>query len=609
MSPPEINWHRIPLLGKDPRPASSSDSISLEEFIEGCAFAPGAVALDYETNGEDVRDGTGYTQGLSICYRHTAFGLVKHYLPFRHKYGFNLDPKYIDMLNDTLRFRDSEAKLPIVMHNSKADLEFGDNLGIKIVGTSHYCTMLMAHLINEILPYNKSLDGCTAYYLKIEGKKSTPEFKRFIEKFGWGAIPSEEMFEYGVQDAILPLHLFEHLWPMFCKENLHDVWESKKRVITAFRSMERTGILINTSLCEKMIAIGEGEMDDVVQILGLNPGSPKDLKKLLLDELGLPVLKRSVKTNAPSFDKEVMEVYEDILSRTDDYRAFHILNYRGWQKAVSSSYRPYVKLLSSDGRLRCNYKLHGTKTGRCSCENPNLQQIPKISMKPWNGEMKQCFIEIPGFILIEADYSQLEFRLSTSKAYANEPSLIEIFEDDSRDVFAEMVEVIGLVRGDTKTFVYATGYGAGINRLHHALGVSTERATEIRQDYWTAYPGIRRMTNYAAARAKTQRKVRIWSGRYRHFFDPLKESHKAFNSVIQGGAADIVERAQCRVFEELDGGKSPEFRMLLQVHDALVFRIAENKLDHYTGEIKRIMEDVQTDFGVRFKVDIKRWGT
>jgi DNA polymerase I-like protein with 3'-5' exonuclease and polymerase domains len=109
-----------------------------------------------------------------------------------------------------------------------------------------------------------------------------------------------------------------------------------------------------------------------------------------------------------------MEQYDEILSHSDDKRAQLVLEFRGWQKAVSSLYKPATELVSIDGRIRPNFKAHGTKTGRLSCESPNLQQIPRSGTKPWNGDAKQTFIPELGFKLVEFDYSQLEFRLAAA---------------------------------------------------------------------------------------------------------------------------------------------------------------------------------------------------
>lgn len=560
------------------------------------------ISVDTETNGEDLRDGRGYCQGVSAAYEFPGIGRVSHYLPFRHKFGPNLDKRFLGLFEEVLSFRETK-ELPVIYHNSKFDFESLRTLGIKLDPTAlHYCTMIIAHLIDEERPYSKSLDAVTKWYLNDPGKKVSPEFKRWITKHGWETIPSPEMYEYAAYDADLTYRLWiEKLKSKYLEQNLEPIWEQKRKTIAVLMSMERRGSKIDVPLCEKMTLIGEQIMLDVQELLGgLNPNSPKDLKKLLIDQMGLPILKKTPSGN-PSFDKKVMVEYEEVLERLEDLTAQQVLTYRGWSKAVGSSYRPYVEKLSPDGRLRANYKLHGTKTGRLSCGY--FQQIPKTSSKPWNGEMKKAFIEDEGWELWEGDYSQLELRLAT--AVSGEPHMMEVFADDSRDIFSEMAEILGLVRQDTKTFVYATGYGAGINRLKTALGISAERAEQIRQRHRSAYPLLFSISNRASRTVKEKGRIKLWSGRYRHFQFPDSEAHKAFNAWTQGGAADIVERTMWRLYRDIE---SEYCHMLIQVHDSVLFAVRTDMKDNVLPEIKRIMETVEPDFGVKFRVDVHKWG-
>jgi DNA polymerase-1 len=314
-------------------------------------------------------------------------------------------------------------------------------------------------------------------------------------------------------------------------------------------------------------------------------------------------VKRSKKTKAPSFDKEAMEEYDQILERMDNDVAQDILTYRGWQKATSSNYKPYVVLLSPDGRLRPNYKLHGTRTFRLSCEKPNLQQIPRVSQKPWNGELKSCFIPDDGYELWEADYSQLELRLAT--AYAKIPELIAVF-DEGRDIFDELSGELGWDRQSTKGFVYSTQYGAGPPRIARVFGVSEDAAARLISNYYERYPAFKLLNDMAKMKCLRKGKVGIWSGRFRHFMFRKDEAHKAFNSVIQGGAADIMERSMLRVWNAIED--HDECRMLLQVHDSIVFEIRKGTIDKYRPLIVSAMENVEPDFGVKFAVDFHQWG-
>ena len=557
------------------------------------------IALDTETNALDVRDGSGYAIGVSLSSRMPRVGIVSTYLPFKHDRGSNCESESLYELKQAIESYEGW----LVFHNAKFDLESLKTLGINYTGR-FYCTMQIAHLLNEELPQSKSLDACVRHYCKgLQGKKDDASFKTMIKFFGWAGSPAEDMYDYAQWDAHITYSLMETLYPLMEAEGLIDYWNEKQHFYDVIRTMESRGVRIDPDLCLRMISLGEHAMEDIVEILQLNPGSSTDLAKLLLEELRLPIVKTSAKTGKPSFDKFAMEEYEAMLQLRNDATAHYILEYRGWQKSVSSNYRPYLELLSLDGRLHPNYKLHGTKTGRMSCEKPNLQQIPRVSDKAWNGALKSAFIPAEGYRLWEADYGQLEFRLAT--AYADEGALREIF-DEGRDVFTEMSLQLGMARHDTKTLVYTIQYGGGIARISSVFGKTPAEAREIRETFYSTYPGFRAISNLAQRKVVAQGSLQLWSGRRRHFIHPKDEAHKGFNAVIQGGAADIVERTMSRVFREIDHPE--ECRMLLQVHDSLVFEIRDGLEAEYLPRIKACMEAVTPDFGVKFAVDVHEWG-
>lgn len=362
------------------------------------------------------------------------------------------------------------------------------------------------------------------------------------------------------------------------------VWKHKQDFLRVIIEMERLGVGVDVDLCNSMAEKGEQQMVLIKKALKADPGKPAQLSKLLLDDLGLPVVKHTP-AGKPSFDKFAMEEYEEILSQKEDKTAQLILAYRGWQKSVSSNYRAYVNLLSPDGRLRPNYKLHGTKTGRLSCEKPNLQQIPKEGTKPWNGKMKQCFQPMPGYKLVEFDYSQLELRLAT--AYSKDEQLIEVFAE-GRDIFTEMSKELGMSRQDTKTLVYSIQYGAGVRRVSNIFGVSSSEARGIIENFYRTYSGFRTMSNACERLVREKGSLRLLSGRRRHFQYPKDEARKSFNSLIQGGAADLVERAMVRLFRRVSDSSC---RMLLQVHDSVIFEIKEDMVQEYGLHILNTLLD------------------
>lgn len=585
-----------------------NDWLSEEEFDGFLAGMLSAdyVAIDTEASGHDIRDGQGYCMGVSVSYyAQPGARAASQYFPFRHRNGYNYSKESLQRFTFVV-----ERLKCAVFHNAKFDLVSLRTLGIEYVG-KFYDTMLMAHMVNENWA-SKALDWLGRTLLN-DGKVRGADFQAWLKAFGWENIPSEIMWEYASHDTELTLNLFNYLWPDFDAQDFNgSLWDRRQNFVRLIADMESPGIRIDQGLCHEQAAIGRTRMELIAAELGFNPGSPKQLGEFLLGDLGLPVFawtqpdKQGNKTDKskPSFDKAAMEKYDELLEELDNPAAKKVVEYRGWQKAVAVAYEGYPALVSPDGRLRPNYKLHGTVTGRLSCEKPNLQQIPRVSTKPWDGSLKSVFIPADGYQLWEADYSQLEFRLGA--AYAKERGLLEEFSKPDSDVFTRMASELGFTRQDTKTLTYTLQYGGGINRLSQVFKVNESRAAEIRDTYFQTYPGFKTMTQKAAAVAKRRGYVKTWSGRRRHFQWPDSEAHKAFNAIIQGGAADIVETTMLRMRSEV--ANNPDCKMLLQVHDSIVFEIKEDKLDEYLPRIKHCMENVQPEFGVYFAADVHEWG-
>jgi DNA polymerase-1 len=207
---------------------------------------------------------------------------------------------------------------------------------------------------------------------------------------------------------------------------------------------------------------------------------------------------------------------------------------------------------------------------------------------------------------IEGDYSQLEFRLSAS--FAKEPRLLSLFAVGSDvDVFNDMRDALGMERHECKTLTYTIMYGGGINRIKNVFGVSESEAEAIRANFFSVYPNLLKASRFASNYAKAHKQVPIWSGRNRHFLNVKEEAHKAYNSLTQGGAADIVERTMLR--SDAEGFNTDDCKMLLQVHDSIVWEIREDLVESYIPELKRMMSNVTgVAEDVFFKADIHEWG-
>lgn len=426
-------------------------------------------------------------------------------------------------------------------------------------------------------------------------------------------------------------------------------WEREMDILRMLQKMESRGVLLDQEMCRRERAIGEAELFRLHEKLGnYSPTSSRQLEKLFR-KIGIPLLEdHKTKNGSYSFDKAAMEDYDRLLElRADQYgeTAKDILAYRGWNKTITSNYNPYLELVSPDGRLRPNFNQSGTKTGRFSCNEPNLQQIPRNSPKRWNGKLKEVFIAKPGFRLVGVDYSQLEFRLGA--AYAQQTNLIDIFNrskypekysKEERDVFTQMANELNKDRQDCKTLTYAKTFGAGLMKIAIMLGddipelvrhnyrkpdkgSSIERYSQYKaaweylkslesakfySDWEKNYSRIVAHAKYVNEYAQEQQFIRMWSSRRRRF-PGGRDAHKAYNSLIQGGGAEIVKSAMLRLYKEID---NPECEMLLQVHDSVLFEIKENKVDYYLPMICELMSAVERekDFGVFFSVEPEFWG-
>lgn len=389
------------------------------------------------------------------------------------------------------------------------------------------------------------------------------------------------------------------------------LWEEEADFIRLIARIKQRGIKIDTTFSRKKAIEGTRILNSIRSELGWNPGSPQQLGKYLIDDLSLPVLKRTP-NGAPSFDKEALEEYELHLAATGDSTAQKVLTYRGWQKTVSSNFQAYLDLMDEDEILHPNYKVHGTRTCRLSCEKPNLQQIPRESVKPWNGDVKKAFIprsyelyikidgneiyrpiqrEPSGLLRLRGfDFKQVELRLAA--AYAKEKELLEIFNSGA-DIFTEMSLRLGRPRHQIKTFVYSTLYGAGRAKVALVLGMPRSESDELYDEYHGTWPGFRKITEAATGLAKRDGYIEYWSGRRRHL--AKGEAHKAFNSVIQGGAFEIIKGRMLALKDE---------PIVLQVHDEIVTEDDDNcDIDR----IKKTLEAVpiSNQLGVKFEVDMK----
>lgn len=399
------------------------------------------------------------------------------------------------------------------------------------------------------------------------------------------------------------------------KSPIPNLWDREVQNIEIFQKMESRGVLIDKELCEQEIAVGEGRMNQLLKELnGYNPRSNKDLYTLLIEEMKLPVLpEHMTPAGKPSFDKNAMATYEAILANNPEYSegqwgsvAQNILEYRGWGITLALCYKKFVELVSPDGRLRCNYKLHGTKTGRTSCTDPNLQQVPKETAQVWNRNIKKAFLAREGYSLVQVDFSQGEMRLATG--YSRQPNLMETFQWE-RDMWGDMVAALNRPKSKCKTLTYAKMYGAQRDKLRLILGGDDPDA--FITDWEQYHDRIVALSKKVHSTAQRRGYIRLWTGRIRHTAkDGKGGARTAFNSLLQGGLAEIVKSAMIRLYNEVDIPSGGDCNMLLMVHDSVIFEIKKTYLEEYISKIKEVMSRVtdEVNFDVPFSVEEEFWG-
>ncbi len=560
------------------------------------------LSVDTESTGLNCKGGEHYLTGIAIADEH----LQSYYFPFQHPtLGPGDSNLPMSFFPEVVRFLNQSRKTHIwwnLKHDYQAmhtvDVDMRDWVSTPVDG------MIEVYLLNEELP-SYELDAISWRILKERKEDKVPAYAK---AFGWDAVTPGMMDSYARQDVALPMRIH---WQADAElksrsDDMYDLQELarfKSRFAMHLGELEREGVGVVESFCQEMYDRGRMVMQMIQQKLGFNPGSKNELEDYLLNFLRLPVLLRSEKTGRPSFDKTVMAKYEELLETVQDESARLVLDYRGWGKATSSLYLPMLEKRDSDGKVRTEFRQARTSTGRLASANPNLQQIPRSTPKEWNGRAKESFWSgDPDFALVGFDYAQLELRLGT--AYGRDQKLLDAFAngEDVFNLFAK--DIMGELNDETRyliknRFIYPINYGAGKRKIASGLGVSMEKVNGFYEAYHREYPGLFTASKECERKALNKGYIRYWTGRRRHCRYPDK-AYKYWNSLLQGGAAELVERSMMKLPNE------PDCKQVLQVHDEVVFAIRRDKIPAYSKHIIDVMTD-WPQFGVTFKVQGKEW--
>ena len=490
-------------------------------------------------------------------------------------------------------------------HNLKYDshvLMRPHNGGIRLAPVDD--TMCLSYVLDAGRVGGHSMDFLAGHWLDHSTIKYDDVCGKGVKQVPFGSLAPEAALDYAAEDADITLRLWQMLRPRLATEGLTSVYERLERpLIPVLADMENAGITVDPSILARMSNDFATRMDalqtEIHALAGetFNIASPKQLGEILFDRMGLKGGKKA-KTGAWSTSADVLETLAaegvDVAARVLDWRQLAKLKSTYADALVDS-------ILAETGRVHTSFSMVGASTGRLSSSDPNVQNIPIRTAE--GRQIRTAFVAAPGKKLISADYSQIELRLVAH--VAGEQSMIEAFRAGV-DIHARTAsEVFGIpldqMDGETRRRAKAINFGIiyGISGfgLARQLGIGQGEARDYINAYFENFPGIRGYMDRIKLEARETGYVETLFGRRIHIggitaSNPAQRGfaeRQAINAPIQGSAADIIKRAMVRLPGALrDAGI--EARMLLQVHDELIFEADDAIAASAVEVIRAVME-------------------
>ncbi|NLS29152.1 DNA polymerase I [Sphingomonas sp. S2M10] len=559
----------------------------------------GWVAIDTETTGLDA------TQADLVGVSMALAPNLACYIPLGHGGTdmFAEKPEQIDRAEALARLKpllEDPAVLKIG-HNLKYDMIVLGRAGIRVAPYDDTIVMsfdldagLHGHGMDELAATHLA-HSCIAYKDVVGTGKSQLNF---------GQVDLKAATRYAAEDADVTLRLWRRLKPRLAYESVTRVYESVDRpLVSVLAEMESTGIKVDAAVLAKLssdFAQQIGSLEEEIHAIAgfkFTIGSPKQLGDVLFDKMGI---KGGRKGKSGVYSTDVNEL-ERIAADKDSPGREMVLKVLDWRQ-LSKLKSTYTDALQAQinphtGRVHTSYSLTGAQTGRLSSTDPNLQNIP---VRTETGrQIRDAFVAEPGNVILSADYSQIELRLAAH--IADVPALRTAFAngDDIHSLTA--MELFGGVNRDTrgraKTINFAILYGISRWGLAGRLDVTPDEAQAMINRYFERFPGINRYIADTLREAKERGYTTTLFGRKTHF-PRLKASNPneragseraAINAPIQGTSADIIKRAMTRMVPALREAGLDKVRMLLQVHDELVFELPEGDVEAARPIIERVM--------------------
>ncbi|HBA66733.1 MAG TPA: DNA polymerase I, partial [Methylococcaceae bacterium] len=528
------------------------------------------------------------------------------YLPVAHDYPDA--PEQLDRTSVLEKMRPllenpNKAKLG---QNLKYDANVLANHGIELRGIAHD-TMLESYVLNSTATKH-NMDDLAKQYLNYTTIHYEDVAGKGAKQIPFQEVALEQAAPYAAEDADITLRLHEVLSEKLDQNpSLVQLYRKIEiPLVEVLSRIERNGVLLDTEmlarqsqeLAAQIASIEQHAYDLAGQAFNL--GSPKQIQSIIYDKLNLPVLKKTP-TGQPSTDESVLQ------ELAADYPLPRLILEHRTTSKLKSTYTDKLpqQVNPKTGRVHTSYHQAVAATGRLSSSDPNLQNIPIRT--PEGRRIRQAFIAPPGYVLVAADYSQIELRIMAH--LSGDAGLLAAFKQ-GRDIHsATAAEVFGVepeqvtadLRRSAKAINFGLIYGMSSFGLAQQLGLTRGQAQSYIDMYFARYPGVKAFMDNIRELAKKQGYVETLFGRRLYLPEinsrnPARRQYAertAINAPMQGSAADIIKRAMiaCDRWLQTD---LPDARMIMQVHDELVFEIAESAVSNCIGILRDLMSSAAT---------------
>ena len=524
------------------------------------------------------------------------------YVPVGHDY-LNA-PKQLDRAEVLEKIKPllEDEKICKLGQNLKYDMNVLGNYDIHMQGIQHD-TMLASYVLDSTLRHGmddmavRYLSYSTIHYEDVAGKGA--------KQITFNQVEVEAAAPYAAEDADITLRLHNILWPQLEEvETLKHIYKDiELPLLPVLSRMERNGVLLDVKMLEKQskqITKRLAELEqDIYKEAGqeFNIGSPKQLQVILFEKLELPIISKTPKGQPSTAESVLVELaHEYPLPKL-------ILEYRSLSK-LKSTYTDKLPLqvAESTGRVHTSYQQAVAATGRLSSTDPNLQNIPVRTEE--GRRIRQAFIAAPGYKMVAADYSQIELRIMAH--LSGDKGLLDAFSKGLDVHSATAAEVFGVSldevtkdqRRSAKAINFGLIYGMSAFGLAKQLDITRPEAQEYVELYFKRYPGVKEYMEQTKEKAKEDGYVETVFGRrlYLHEINAKNGMRRqyaertAINAPMQGTAADIIKRAMIELDKEIQGGAF-DMRMIMQVHDELIFEIKESQVE---DALKLIIEKMES---------------